>query len=455
MGTERIAKFTAETNYRDIPQSAINVAKKAVLDYLGVAIAGASEPAVKILSEQVKHMGAVGEAGVIGGQFRTTADLAAWLNGTISHALDYDDTFSNAAGYNMHPSVPIWPAVFALGEKHRVSGKDILTAYIVGIEVESRVGAAIGKQNSDAGWHPTAVLGTIAAAAASARILKLNTKQTQMALGIASSLAGGLVRNFGTMTKPMHAGNAARNGVIAAQLAQGGFTGNDSIMEGEFSFCRLFSGGNISDLAHADSDLGNVWHIVVKGLAFKPYPSCRGTHASIDAALYLRKEFDIGVDQVAAVACNTSPKIDEFLKFPRPRNGYEGKFSMQHCVATALLKGKVTLDDFSADQVTNVAIQSLLPQISVVHPQDWAAKSNLEQEVVIQLKNGKKYSNRVINAKGDPENPMTDAELLAKFQDCARLRLKPKDIEKTLGLIRHIEDLKYITELTEIVTNLP
>lgn len=452
MSTERLAKFTTETKYRNIPRKAVDVAKKAVLDYLGVAIAGSQEPAVTILSQQVRQMGAVGEAGVILGGFKTTADLAAWVNGTISHSLDYDDTFSTAAGYNMHPSVPIWPAVFALGEKHRVSGKDLLAAYIIGIEVESRIGVAIGKQNSDAGWHPTAVLGTIAAAAASASILNLDVWQTQMALGIASSLASGLVRNFGTMTKPMHAGNAARNGVIAAQLARSGFTANGNIMEDEFSFCNLFSAGKVDQLGNAAADLGAVWHIVEKGLAFKPYPSCRATHASIDAVLHLRQELNIGADQVAAVACITSPKVDQFLKFPQPKNGYQGKFSMQYCVATALAKGKVTLDDFNDAQLADATVQQLLPRINVVHPPEWATVSSLIQEVEIKLKNGKKYTRKVTAPKGDPDNPLTDAELLAKFTDCARLMLKTGALKKTRDLILRIEELKDVTELTEVLT---
>ncbi len=243
--TEKIVNFIIETDYEHIPKGAIAVAKNAILDYLGVTVAGSSEPVARIIAGQVRQMGAAGEAGVVCQNFRTSCDLAAWINGAASHALDYDDTFpAPVVGYNLHPTVAVLPAVLALGEKYEVSGSDILAAYIVGIEVLFRAGASIGRYTSEVGWHPTPILGVEGAVAATAKILKLNAWQIQMALGIASSLAGGLSRNYGTMTKPLHAGSAARNGVVAALLARNGFTAIPGILEGEFSFYNMFSGGS-------------------------------------------------------------------------------------------------------------------------------------------------------------------------------------------------------------------
>ena len=254
-GTEKVARFIAETGYEDVPGEAVRIAKKAILDWVGVTIAGSNEPVTRIVSEQVRRMKAVGEAGVIGKGFQTSADLAAWANGTAGHALDYDDTFANAAAFNFHPTVAILSAVLALGEKIKSSGREILASYIVGIEAESRIGAAIGRHTSETGWHLTPVVGTMGAVAASASILRLHTEQARMALGIASSMAGGLLQNFGTMTKPLHGGNSARNGVVAALVAQNGLTANESIMEGNFGFCSMFSAGKVKGLENHGEDL--------------------------------------------------------------------------------------------------------------------------------------------------------------------------------------------------------
>jgi 2-methylcitrate dehydratase PrpD len=453
MGSKELANFATDTDFRNIPEEAITLARRAILDYLGVAIAGSNETAATILCNYVKQISSVSEAGVIGKGFRTSAELAAWTNGTIGHALDYDDTDSIAAGYNMHPSVPIFPAVLALGEKCRASGKEILTAYIVGFEVESRLGLAIGAESSESGWHPTSVLGTIAAAVACAKILELKTIETQMALGIAASLAGGLMSNFGTNTKPMHAGNAAKNGLIAAVLAKKGFTANEDIMDGEFGFCSLFSKGKIFGLPDK-LDLGGAWNIITIGFALKPYPSCRDTHGCVDAVLQLRKEFNIAPDQVEVLVCNVSPRQARSLKFSRPRNGYEARFSMPYCVGRALLKGQLTLDDFKDEMIADSAVQNLMPKINLVHSKGCEGESDSAQEVFIKLRNGREYSYKITEPKGDPKNPMTDEELLAKFRDCAKLTLKADEIEKTIKLILGIEELKNVTELTEIITNL-
>ena len=449
--TEKIAKFVVETDYNDIPKEGIKVAKKAILDCLGVAIAGSKEPGPKILVEQVKQTGAVGEATVICGGFRTSADLAAWVNGTASHALDYDDTFPSSAGWNFHPTVPILPAVLALGEKYDVSGIDILTSYIVGIEVESRVGSAIGLFNSELGWHTTSVMGTIGAAAASAKILKLNVLQTQMALGVAGSLAGGLRHNFGTMTKSFQAGNAARNGVVATLLAKNGFTANESILEGQFGFFNLFSGGNESGLRNNEEGLKGVWHIISPGISFKPYPSCRSTHSSIDAALHIRSEFRVDADQVIGITCKTSPLHTQLSRFHRPRSGYEGKFSIPYCIAIALLRGGVSLEDFTDEKVNETRVQDLLSKVNYLYPEDWPTGNDLTQEVVVHLKDGEKYSHRVVFPKGEPENPMTEEELIAKFKDCVCLSLSQLRTERMLEMITNLESLDRISRLMEVL----
>ena len=452
-GTEKIARFIAETVYEQIPEEAVRIAKRAILDWVGVTLGGSNEPGTRIVCDQVRRTGAAGEAGVICKAFQTSADLAAWANGAASHALDYDDTFANEAGFNFHPTVTLLSSVLALGEKVKASGRELLAAYIVGIETETRVGAAIGRPTSETGWHPTPVVGTIGAAAACANILRLNAEQARMALGIASSLAGGLLLNFGTMTKPLHAANSARNGVVAAQLAQNGFTGNESVMEGNLGFCSMFTAGKVTGLGNKEQDLGKVWGIITPGMSLKPYPCCRSTHSSIDASLYLRNVKGMDASQVVKIICRTSPQHPKLARFHKPKSGYEGKFSIPYCIAAALLRGRILLEDFAEEKVADRQAQELLSKVEFEYPQ--AYKENpmsLAQEVVITLANGAEYSRKVDPPKGDAGNPMTDEELSAKFQDCTRSFLAQPEIEKVVGIIRNLESLGNISELMNSLT---
>lgn len=452
MITQKIASFIVETDYEHIPQEAIRNAKNAMVDCLGIALASSTESAVQVVAEQLRRMGAVSEAGVICQGFKTVAELAAWVNGTACHTLDYDDVFPSEVGYNCHPTVAILPAILALGEKYRISGKNTLLAYIIGIETESRIGLACGRQQSELGWHPTPILGSIGAAAAAAKVLGLTTAQVQMALGIAGSLAGGLRQNFGTMTKSLHAGNAARNGVVAGLLAKNRFTANKDILDGPFGFCSVFSAGKGLELAEVARDLGDSWHTVLPGISVKPYPSCRATHSGIDAILHLKKKYYIEANEVAEVTCNVSPMIPDIAMQHKPIDALEGKFSLEYCVAIALLDGEVSLKQFTDEKVLNTEVQNLIQKIRLAHPPNWPTGVNLTQEVMVKLKDGREYSHRVDTPKGDPKNPMTDEEILTKFKDCASLAPVPLEAEHLLEMIHKIESLDDITELMNIMT---
>jgi 2-methylcitrate dehydratase PrpD len=453
VGTEKVAQFISETGYEHIPEEAVRIAKGAILDWVGVTIAGSNEPVSRIVCEQVSRTKAVGEAGVICKAFQTSADLAAWANGTAGHSLDYDDTFANEAAFNFHPTAPILSAVLALGEKIKASGKEILASYIVGIEVEYRIGAAIGSYASDTGWHSTPVVGTMGAASASSRILGFNKEQAQMALGTAGSLAGGLLQNFGTMTKPLHAGNSARNGAVAALAAQNGLTANKNILEGNSGFCSMFSGGKVKGLQGHAEDLGKNWRMISPGMSFKPYPCCRSTHSSIDASLYLRNVKGVDPGQVVKIICKTSPHHTELARFHRPKSAYQGKFSIPYCIATALLRGKIVLEDFTEEKVADPEAQALLSKVEIQYPQEY--KDNpmvLKGEVAVTLANGAEYSHKIHVPKGDDPNPMTCDELSVKFKDCTHLSLTQKEIEEVLRTIHNLDSLGSISELMNRIT---
>jgi len=448
---DKIASFAVHIDSRAIPSKAFHIAKNAILDCVGVTIAGAREPGAQILTRHIKAMEAKGDAGIIGAAFKTAADLAAWANGCAAHALDYDDTFPNSSGYNFHPTAPILPAILALAEGKQASGQDVLTAYVCGVEVEFCLGAAIGRSCSEAGWHPTAILGLMGAVVASARMLKLDLFQTKMAIGIAGSMAGGLMRNSGSMTKPLHAANAARNGVLAALLAERGYTSNENILDGKQSFGELYGGRGTLPLAEAMESLGQDWSLLSKGIALKPYPCCRGAHPSIDAALFLRRSGRMVPEQIESLTCRTAPRIAEILAFNRPGTGSEAKFSLQYCVAKSLTKGPLRMEDFTDEQVRGPAIEALISKVKYEHPKGWPGGADLTQEVIISLKGGTRYSKKVNIPRGEPENPMTEVELADKFKNCTENQIGDLRTAQLLQMLLHLDRLPRVADLTNLI----
>lgn len=446
--TEIVANFIVRTSYDQIPGEAVRSAKRAILDGLGCILAGSQEPSARIVTGYVKEMGGSPEATVIAGGFKTSAPEAALANGTMAHALDYDDVAMATLG---HPTVALLPAVLALGEAGRVCGRDALASYIIGFEVMGKIGACIGFGHYGWGWHATVTLGTMGAAAASARMLRLDTHQTMMALGIAASLAGGTRQNFGTMTKPLHAGNAARNGVVASLLAKKGFTADEAILESTMGFLKIFCGGAEYDVAKATEGLGTAFDIISSGVGMKPYPCCLLTHRCIDAILHLIKENGIGANDVERVECRTSEFLPQVLIHSRPKTALEGKFSMQYCMAIALLDGQVGLKQFTDEKVLDPKAQQLLKGVEYVHPE---GLTPLHPDVVtIRLKDGREISHEVAIAKGDSRNPMTEEELMAKYRDCASFVLSPQDTEKSLEMVWHLEAVNDVTELIDVLSS--
>lgn len=446
--TEQIARFVVETNYSSIPGEAVGVAKNAILDGLGVMLAGATEPAGKIIVQHVKELGGVPQAGVVAHSFKTSAPQAALANGTMAHALDYDDVIILMMG---HPTVTVLPVVLALGEMHHDTGRNVLEAYIIGVEVEARIGSGIGRRHYAVGWHSTATLGTLGAAAAAAKMLGLGVMETRIALGIAASEASGLRQNFGTMTKPFHAGNAAKNGIVAAMLAQKGFTADESILENPFGFCRVLGGEGEYNLELMTKSLGNPFAIIKPGLDMKPYPCCRFTHRCIDAILRIIEEHHPAAEEVAEVVCQTGPESPQVLIHHRPKTPLEGKFSMEYCMARALLDGEIRIGQFTEEKVLEPRVQELLQRVKYVHPEG-AERQRLPEVVTVRRHNGKQYSQEILAAKGAPENPLTIAELKAKYRDCASLVLPLEATERSLEMIDHLEEIRDITELAELST---
>lgn len=447
MSTEKLARFIADTTYEQLPDKARNEVRRSMLDLIGVTLAGREEIGSKILARYVQDMAAKPESGVIGCGFKTTAAEAAWVNGAMGHALDYDDSARFVAG---HPTVALLPAVLAVAEKAHASGKDAFLAYIVGFEVMARVGPSM-PQHYAQGWHATCTLGTLGAAAASAKLLKLNAHECKMAIGLAASLSAGLRQNFGTMTKPFHAGNAAKNGVIAATLAQNGFTADETVLENpQQGFLKIFNASVAGDISKLADGLGERWD-VAGALMIKPYPSCLGTHAGIDAVLYLRNTHSINVKDIEDIECRVAETVPRIVIHSRPKTGLEGKFSNQYTIARALLDGGVGMVHFSDRMVMQPEAQELLKKVRYVHPPSMA-NAGLGAEVSIKTKNGKTYTHQVLRSKGTEVNPLTWDELCYKYRDCASLILPKPSVERCLKMITELEKLKDISKLMDILT---
>ncbi|MHB9097938.1 MAG: MmgE/PrpD family protein [Syntrophales bacterium] len=449
--TEDLAKFACALEFEQIPEEALVWAKDALLDCTGVALAGSREEAGRIIANHVKKAAGRPEAGVFAAGFRTAASDAALANGTMAHALDFDDY--DISTWTGHPTAPLLPAIFALGQRQKASGRDVLSAYIVGFEVGGRIGAGLGHGYYEQGWHATSVLGTMGATAACCRILKLNVVQTRMALGIAGSEACGVRQNFGTMTKPLHAGLAARNGLLAALLAGEGFTADESVIEGPLGFNKVFIRGE-HDPAKTTDGLGKTYLIIENGVSMKPYPCCAEGHRCLDAILFLVGKHDINADEVESVECHTSEMVSQVMIRHRPKTMEEAKFSLEYCMAVALLDRDAGLEQFTSKRVAEPRVQELLRRVRYIHPPQPTGYLYMVENpdrVTVKLHDGTAYSHEVLESKGKPENRMSKTDLIAKYRACAAQVMTQERIDRSVALLDRLEKLSDIGELMDVL----
>jgi 2-methylcitrate dehydratase PrpD len=420
-------------------------AATALLDTVGVTLAGALEPASRAVQDVIAAEG--GDAcTVLGSALRSTAPGAALANGTAAHALDYDDMcFVSLA----HPSAPLVPALLAAGELSGASGSAILDAYVMGFEVEARLGRVMNPRHYQRGWHCTSTLGAIGAAAAASRVMGLDAGRTCHALAIAASEASGLKENFGTMVKPLHAGLAARDGVLAALLARSGLTASERALDGPQGFLQAMDSER-TGLDREIADLGARWELLDTGITVKLYPSCAATHPMLDALLALRARGPFSGDDVDRIEIEVDAITPTVLIHERPSTGLEGKFSMPFCAAAAVVDGRVGIETFDAARVADTRIASLMPRIAMqVDPALGADRPPLTQvRVRVHLRNGRILSETADGARGYPDRPASDAELDAKFLSCATRAISPSAARHALDLLRTFDRLDDVRALT-------
>ena len=430
------------------PSEARTRAAAALLDTVGVTLAGASEPAGRIVQRVVAAEG--GDAcRVFGTRARASASGAALANGTAAHALDYDDMcFVSLA----HPSAPLVAAALAAAEVAGASGAASLDAYIVGFEIEARLGRLMNPRHYQRGWHCTSTLGTIGAAAAASRLLGLDAGAAAHALAIAASAASGLKENFGSMVKPLHAGLAARNGVLAALLAKHGMTASERALDGPQGFLAAMDSQNAS-LDAGIADLGVRWEIVDTGITVKLYPSCAGTHPSLDAILDLRQREGFTAEDVEQIDIDVDSITPTVLIHDRPANGLEAKFSMPFCAAAAVAYGRVGIDTFEADRLRDPKVIALMSRAAMrVDPSlDGVGPPLTQARITIRLRDGRRVSQAANGARGYPERPPSDADLGAKFMACARRTISATSADKALAMWRQIEEVDDVRTLIDLL----
>lgn len=451
MITDKVAHFITEIDSRGIPEEAYDIARMAITDLIGVALAGSKQETGIIIADCVKEMGAKASSSVIGKGFKTAPHLAALANGTMGHALDFDDL---SFTYGAHPSVTLVPVVLSLGESLGASGKDVLEAYIVGFEACAHMSSPIAQSHYFQGWHSTGNIGILGATAAASKLLGLNVQQIKMAYGIAASMAGGLRVNNGTMTKPFHAGSAASNGTLAATLALKGFTSRDMAIEMPGGYAKTFGCNDKIDWEKAAANLGKIF-IIAKGIGFKPYPSCGGTLGVTDAALYLRNTYKIDFASIEKIVLGVGP-FENTTLLHHPTMGLEGKFSMEYCVCRVLRDGKISLNNFVDDQVNQPEIQNLIARTTCVERYPMAVMgadtAGLNpQSVTITMRDGKEYFRETPIISGMPVSPMTRDQFENKFRDCASLVLGKKTIEESVSMLRELKQLDNIQSLMKLV----
>jgi 2-methylcitrate dehydratase PrpD len=457
--TDYVAKFVVTTKYEDIPDDVIELGKKSILDGFGLALAGSKAQTGPLCRQYIENLNIRdGIATIIGSTRKTSPRFAAFVNGVSIHADDFDDTQLSAAkdrvyGLLVHPTVPVLPAIFALAERGGVSGKELLLAYHLGVEVECKIAEAISPRHYQDGFHSTGTCGPFGSAAACAKLLHFEHARILNAFGLVASQSGGLRENFGTMTKPFQAGHAAESGLVSAELVALGWTAAEQILEADRGFFHAFGGSY--DPASIMDRLGKPWTFTSPGVSLKPYPSGSLAHPAMTEMMRLIETNNIQPTQIEKVDVGANHNMTTTLLHHQPKTGLEAKFSMEFCMAILLLERKAGLGEFSDKAVQRADVREMIRRINFyVDPEaESAGYDKMTSLLKIHLKDGKVIAGRADFAKGSPANPMTLEEAAAKFQGCAEYANWPKSkTEKIVAFVRALDSAPLVSALSPLLS---
>ena len=412
--TSHLGQFVADLSPNRIPEEAARIARMGFIDCVGTMIAGRKEDCVRIMTDVLAP--GDGPATLTFGPWKGPAPEIAWINGTAAHALDYDDV-----GLRGHPSTVLVPAILAEAEALGSSGADMITAYVAGYEVWAELFRRDDGLLHQKGWHPTGLYGAVAAAAACAKLRKLDAEKTAIAIALGGSQSSGLMSNFGSMTKPFHAGKAAHAGIMAARLAEAGFTANTDALEHPQGFLHAISPSGHEDRT-SEPKAGTEWAILSQGLGIKKYPTCYCTHRAIDCVLDLVSATPIDPGQVSRITVNISDYFSKVLRNHQPETGLAAKFSIEFAMASGVIAKRVGLRELTDEFVQRPDIQAMMRKVEVVttteHDPTMPGAAP-HDSVVVELTDGRTLAGEpVARATGHASRPLTEAQLYEKFADC-------------------------------------
>lgn len=448
--TEKMADFVLDLRKEKLQPEVFKRAKQLFIDSISCMIAGSKEPTTKLALEYCREtFGEKGKSTVIGlKDVKLDPYNSAFINGIAAHVHDYDDQLPTMNG---HPSAPVMPAVLAIVEEINASGLEAVMAYIAGVEICQAMSICLNQKDHkhyEKGWHTTSTFGIFGATAAVGKLLGLNKEQLTNAFGICASEASGLRANFGTQTKPFHAGRAAAKGLQAAKLALLGMNSNHEIIETE---------GGYGFASTGEMDLEGLYDFLNKGVScfiepgitIKPYPCCKCTHNAIDAVYETMKEYNYAADDVDQIICHVMPFTIDVLKYPQAKTKLEGKFSMNYTLALTLLNGRPPgIKDFIGEDITDKTVLEYMKRIKMIKNDDIAnglyTNSTHETWVDIFLKDGRKIHKKVVYSRGEARKPLSNDEIIEKLKDCISLTL---DASKSQPIIDTLLDIENVTNI--------
>lgn len=418
--TQEIAEWVADAP-REWPAPAIDAAERALADTAACLIAGAHDEAPARVMKGLGAWGSQGPCSVAGRVEGIDSAWAALVNATAAHALDYDDVLDPAAS---HVSAVMMPSLLALAEETDASGADFVDAYIIGVQVQECLAESVNMLHYTRGWHTTLTLGSPSAAAACARLMRLDAVQSRHAISLATSMGAGFKRQFGANAKPFHAGLAAKSGIVAARMAAAGLTADAKPFEGDRGFLDLLVGSGAAGFDQALQRLQRTPAVLQPGLWLKRYPCCASTHRPVDGLLQLMRENALQASDIEMVETVVSEAAVGNLMYSVPANEMQARFSMPFCIASAALDGDLVLGNFKRDALERTDIREFMQRVSMVpdpeQPADMPSTTKSWSRTIVGTRDGARFSRTVVDPKGYPNNPLSDEELQRKFVDCAR-----------------------------------
>jgi len=447
-----IAKKACAIRYETLPPEAVHWAKIGILDTVAVTILGSRDNSTRMV-EQITDFDSSGPSLLFGFDRGTDPLTAALVNGTAAHALDFDDCNNTFCG---HPSVPILPGLFALADQVGATGRDFIAAYVAGFETECKISMGVNLHQYVKGWHPTVTVGIFGGAVAAAHLMRLTEEQTATALAIATSMAAGIKSNLGTMTKPLHVGNCARNALFAAMLARQGFTANPMAFEHKHGYFNVFNGEGNFDIARILPHWADPLDIVSPGIAVKQYPCCASTHPAIDAMLELISEHGLTPENVEKIESYTHSRRLEHTNRPDPVSSVDAKFSVYYAVSRALVEKRVVAEHFEGDAYLDPKVRSIMARMTATPytTAQFPAENHFGAELRVTLKDGTLLTKKVDQPHGRTSaNPLSTAQLREKFDNCVQDIIHNDNIEPLYQAIQRFENLADTRLMTTLISS--